>query len=190
MGRVRDIIILQGTMVPGVSGWISFFHIPHRGYFLTTSWPRTAKVKAVVMSRRAWCFGRKSTRKHRTEFSVDPERSGRGGGDKFCPDRKSNSDHSVCSQCFTDCTLPARETSLCAEEFNLNVGFTTSCSYTMVPRGGAVGWGKLLQVGRSRFRLSIVSLKFIIDIILPAALWPWGWLSLWQKWVTGIFHRG
>ena len=25
---------------------------------------------------------------------------------------------------------------------------------------------------------------------LPAALWPWGWLSLYQKWVPGIFPGG
>jgi hypothetical protein len=30
-----------------------------------------------------------------------------------------------------------------------------------------------LQVGRSRVRFPIVSLKFFIDIILPAALGPW-----------------
>ena len=34
MGRVRDLIISQGTMVLCVSGWISFFFIPHRDYFL------------------------------------------------------------------------------------------------------------------------------------------------------------
>ena len=44
--------------------------------------------------------------------------------------------------------------------------------------GGAVGWGTALQVGRSRFRFPMVSLKFFIDIILPAALRPWGWRNL------------
>jgi len=33
----------------------------------------------------------------------------------------------------------------------------------------------------------LVSLEFFIDIILLVALWPWGWLSLEQKWVPGIF---
>jgi hypothetical protein len=39
-------------------------------------------------------------------------------------------------------------------------------------------WGTALQTGRSRVRFLMVSLEFFIDIILPAALWPWGRLSL------------
>ena len=44
--------------------------------------------------------------------------------------------------------------------------------------GGAVDWGTALQPGRSRVRFPMVSLEIFIDIILPVALWPWGWLSL------------
>jgi hypothetical protein len=44
--------------------------------------------------------------------------------------------------------------------------------------GSAVGWGTTLQVGRSRVRFPMVSLEFFTGIILPAAVWPWGWLSL------------
>jgi hypothetical protein len=51
----------------------------------------------------------------------------------------------------------------------------------------AVGWGAELQDGSSRVQFPMVSLEFFISIILPFAQWPWGWLSLWQKWVPGIF---
>jgi hypothetical protein len=48
-------------------------------------------------------------------------------------------------------------------------------------RDDAFGWGSALQVWRSRVRFPMVSLEFFIDIILPAALWPWGRLSLLWK---------
>ena len=44
--------------------------------------------------------------------------------------------------------------------------------------GGAVGWGTVLQAGRSGVQFPMVSLEFFVDIILPATLQPWGWLSL------------
>ena len=53
--------------------------------------------------------------------------------------------------------------------------------------GDAIGWDIALQTGRSRVRFPMVPLEFFIYVILPAALWPCGWLNLEQKWVSGIF---
>jgi hypothetical protein len=54
-------------------------------------------------------------------------------------------------------------------------------------RGSVVGWGTTLQAGRSPVRFPMRSLNFSIALILTAALWLWGRLSLQQKWVPGIF---
>jgi hypothetical protein len=39
-------------------------------------------------------------------------------------------------------------------------------------------WSTALRTRKSRDRFLMVSVEFFIDIILPAALWPWGQLSL------------
>jgi hypothetical protein len=45
----------------------------------------------------------------------------------------------------------------------------------------------MLEAGRSRVWVPMRWIFFSIYIILPATLWPWSRLSLYQKWVLGIF---
>jgi len=44
--------------------------------------------------------------------------------------------------------------------------------YIVWARGGAHGWGTALQAGRSRIWFPLVSVKFFVEIILPAAVNP------------------
>jgi hypothetical protein len=53
-------------------------------------------------------------------------------------------------------------------------------------RSNVAGWDTMLQAERLWVQFRMRSPNFLIDL-LSAALWPWGWLSLQQKWVPGIF---
>jgi hypothetical protein len=66
-----------------------------------------------------------------------------------------------------------------------NASLSLICKYSSL-------WGRR---GRSWLRHCATSRKVAVSsldciIILPVALWPWGWLSLQQKWVPGIFPGG
>jgi hypothetical protein len=45
-------------------------------------------------------------------------------------------------------------------------------------RGSVVAWGAMPQAGRPRIRFPMRSQNISIDLIFPAALWPWSRLSL------------
>jgi hypothetical protein len=82
--------------------------------------------------------------------------------------------------CFGSQLLPWRFTTSRLECSMLHTSHT-SVRHTTAHRrehGNAVGWGTMLPARRSRIWFPIRSLDFSIDLILPAALWPWGWLNL------------
>jgi hypothetical protein len=76
------------------------------------------------------------------------------------------------SSCFKRRTAGRILTKLCMHvmPFEATPYFPTARSGA---HGSVLGWGTMLQAGRSRVRFSKRSLDFPIDLILPAALWPW-----------------
>ena len=113
------------------------------------------------------------------------------------PDKRKNNHHNKCYYCrqymlhvsVITYHPQALNTRYLKQKINcLNIEFLRSHKFYVThiyihtralrARGSAVVWGTALQAGRARVRLAMVSEAFFIDIILPAALWPWGWLSL------------
>jgi len=65
----------------------------------------------------------------------------------------------------------------------VNIGLSVTEDYGLLgydaggEGGGVVDWGTVLQVGNQRVWFPLWSLEFFIDVVLPAAPWPWGRLS-------------
>jgi hypothetical protein len=55
----------------------------------------------------------------------------------------------------------------------INLYYEYMCKVWVEECGSVVGLGTMLQTGRSRDRFLRRSLHFSINLILPAALWPW-----------------
>ena len=51
-------------------------------------------------------------------------------------------------------------------------------------------WSTALQAGMAWVWFPMVSVGSFIYLIFPDALWPWGRLSFWKKWVPGVFSAG
>jgi hypothetical protein len=59
-------------------------------------------------------------------------------------------------------------------------GITIAISNVLIvgSRGSVLGWGTMRLAGRLRVRFPMKSLNFSIDLVFPAALWPYGGLGL------------
>ena len=66
------------------------------------------------------------------------------------------------------------EASLCSQVSSEVLYIANSALCPVFQPCTAFSWGPRWRVRRSLVRFQMVSQEFFIDIILPAALWPWG----------------